>query len=124
MVLIPNMELPSRCSQCPMLQVDNNGTDYFCPLIINYIRKDDAEKSRDPACPMENHEWNELDSKCKSDVKILPDGENELDPCQYALVDKRNNCVVEILQCKKCGHIEIFWTDKDLHPECLDEDDE
>lgn len=121
MVLIPNMDLPSKCSQCPILQVDND-TDYFCPLTINYMRKDDVEKSRDPACPMENHEWNELDNKCKSDVKILPDGENELDPCQYALVDKRENCVVEILQCKKCGHIEIFWTDKDLHPECLDED--
>ena len=125
MVLLPNMDLPNRCITCPIL--DTNylvDGEYYCPLITKFMRKEDAEKSRDTDCPMVDHEWNELDNKCKSNVKIYPDGENELDPCQYVLVDRRKNCVVEILRCEKCGHIEILWTDKDLHPECLDEDDE
>lgn len=121
MVLIPNMQLPNSCSQCPILQVDNE-TDYFCPLIINYLRKEDVEKCRDPYCPMESHEWNELDNKCKSgEVKIYPDGENELDPCEYVLVDRRENCIVEVLQCQKCGHTEVIWTDKDAHPDMIDD---
>lgn len=114
------MDLPNTCASCPILITDNG--EHYCPMILKYIRKEDTLKGRDCECPMIAHEWNELDNKCKSDVTIYPDGEHELDPCQYVLVDRRENCVVEVLQCKKCGHIEILWTDKDLHPECVDED--
>lgn len=42
-------------------------------------------------------------------VTIKPDGINELDPCDYELIEKHGNVTVEILRCKKCGHIEILW---------------
>lgn len=56
-------------------------------------------------------------TKCESPVKIYPDGKNELDPCEYELVEKRRNCTVEVLKCKNCGHVEIIWTDNDKFPE-------
>lgn len=60
--------------------------------------------------------------KCGEDgVKIFPDGENELDMCQYDLVERHTNCTVEVLKCKKCGHVEVIWTNNDLHPEVLEE---
>lgn len=60
-------------------------------------------------------------NKCESPVKIYPDGKNELDPCEYELVEKRRNCTVEVLKCKKCGHVEIIWTDNDKFPEVEEE---
>lgn len=46
-------------------------------------------------------------------VTIKPDGINELDPCDYELMEKHRNVTVEILRCKKCGHIEILWHRQD-----------
>lgn len=42
-------------------------------------------------------------------VSIKPDGVNELDPCSYEILEAHRNVTVEILRCKKCGHIEILW---------------
>lgn len=42
-------------------------------------------------------------------MTIKPDGINELDPCSYELLEKHINVTVEVLRCKKCGHIEILW---------------
>ena len=42
-------------------------------------------------------------------VKVLPDGVNELDPCEYEEVERYRNVTVSILRCKKCGHISIGW---------------
>jgi hypothetical protein len=50
-------------------------------------------------------------SKCSfpGGITIKPDGVNELDPCEYELTEKYRNVTVEILRCKKCGHVEILW---------------
>ena len=42
-------------------------------------------------------------------MTIKPDGINELDPCEYEVVEKYRNVTVEVLLCKKCGNIEISW---------------
>lgn len=42
-------------------------------------------------------------------IVIKPNGEDELDPCRYELIEKHENVTVEILRCKKCGHVEILW---------------
>ena len=53
---------------------------------------------------------NTQQNKCSfGDVVIKPDGENELDPCIYKEIETVENCTVHVLQCKKCGHIEIMW---------------
>ena len=46
-------------------------------------------------------------------ITIKPDGVNELDPCRYELVEKHRNVTVEVLRCKKCGHVEIMWHRQD-----------
>ncbi len=46
-------------------------------------------------------------------VKILPDGKHELDPCIYKTLEEHKNATVRVLQCKKCGHIEIEWERQD-----------
>lgn len=43
------------------------------------------------------------------DVSIKPDGINEIDPCLYETVETHRNVTVEILRCKKCGHVEVLW---------------
>lgn len=52
-------------------------------------------------------------------VEIKPDGINELDPCIYEEIEVHHNVTVRVLQCKKCGHIEIVWerggTDENLN---------
>ena len=46
-------------------------------------------------------------------IIIKPDGENELDPCFYQLVEKWENVTIEISRCKNCGHYEISWYKQD-----------
>lgn len=46
-------------------------------------------------------------------ITIKPDGVNELDPCRYELVEKHRNVTVEVLRCKKCGHVEVVWYRQD-----------
>lgn len=50
-------------------------------------------------------------SKCvfSGGISIKPDGVNDLDPCEYELTEKYRNVTVEVLRCKKCGHVEILW---------------
>lgn len=49
--------------------------------------------------------------KCSdfSNIVIKPDGVNELDPCFYEVQEAYENVSIEILKCKKCGHITISW---------------
>lgn len=42
-------------------------------------------------------------------LTIRPDGINELDPCLYEEVKMVKHCTVHVLQCMRCGHIEISW---------------
>lgn len=48
-VVIPGMELPWYCSQCPMSTSDN-GYEYYCSL----LREDceDPDMKRNDTCPM------------------------------------------------------------------------
>ena len=45
----------------------------------------------------------------------LPDGMearidgHDIDPCLYEEVETIEHCTVHVLQCTKCGHIEIMW---------------
>lgn len=32
-----------------------------------------------------------------------------VDACDYELIQKVRNVTVEVLKCKKCGHVEILW---------------
>ena len=115
MVLIKNLNKPANCLACPFWLNTwlCDHSEITCPL----IEVDDTERYKCKTITRNN-------SGQKFQVVIKPDGENELDPCDYELVDKRNNCVVEVMRCRKCGHEEIWWTDKDRHPECLDEDED
>ena len=51
------------------------------------------------------------EKKCKfnSDIETLRIGDFEVDPCEYEEIETIYNCVVRILRCKRCGHIEIEW---------------
>lgn len=43
-------------------------------------------------------------------ITIRPDGVNVLDACEYVEIQRLRNVTVSILQCQKCGHIEIAWS--------------
>ena len=53
----------------------------------------------------------ETHQKCSfgNGVVIKPDGINELDPCRYEVMETHSNVTVEVLRCKRCGHVEILW---------------
>ena len=57
--------------------------------------------------------------KCKfkdengNPVTILPDGYHPLDACDYIEVARLKNVTISILQCRKCGHMEIAWERQD-----------
>jgi len=34
---------------------------------------------------------------------------HEIDPFLYEEIETIEHCTVHVLQCKKCGHIEIMW---------------
>ena len=55
-------------------------------------------------------------------ITYRPDGKNEIDPCQYELIEKHRNVTVEVLKCKKCGHVEIAWTRQEDTDDIEDED--
>ena len=42
-------------------------------------------------------------------ITVKPDGVHELDPCEYEAVEAYRNVTVEVLRCRRCGHIEITW---------------
>lgn len=45
----------------------------------------------------------------KDNIKIFPDGINELDPCLYETKEFYTNVNIEIVKCKKCGKMDIWW---------------
>lgn len=62
--------------------------------------------------------------KCSfGNVRICPDGENELDPCLYREVMKLKNVTVQILKCVKCGHVSIGWIRQPDTEEIEDDED-
>ena len=103
MIVINGIDKPGSCKNCK-----------FAGLICD-------ERNME-TCPIVAVEPDESSVKCESNVKITLDGENYVDPCQYEIIDRRENCVVEVLRCTKCGHIEVFWTDRDKHPDWVDEE--
>lgn len=42
-------------------------------------------------------------------VTIKPDGIHELDACDYEVMEVHENVTVEVLRCRKCGHVELSW---------------
>lgn len=50
-------------------------------------------------------------AKCQypEGITIKPNGEDELDACFYELMEKWENVTIEVLRCKRCGHVEILW---------------
>lgn len=55
-------------------------------------------------------------------VTVKPDGMHELDPHQYELDGIYTNVTVEILRCKKCGHVSIGWHRQENTEETVGED--
>lgn len=55
---------------------------------------------------MDKCEWKDANG---NPVTILPDGQHPLDPCEYVEIARLRNVTISVLQCKKCGHIEISW---------------
>lgn len=62
--------------------------------------------------------------KCKfpDGLTIKPDGIHDLDPCIYEVTETIRNVTVEILRCKRCGHIEISWRSQDDTERVVGED--
>lgn len=60
--------------------------------------------------------WNRrAEKKCRfpDGLTVKPDGENELDPCSYKVVEEYSNVTVRVLRCRKCGHTELEWERQD-----------
>lgn len=47
------------------------------------------------------------------ELKIKPDGTNELGPCICETIEQYGNITVTISKCIKCGHIDIPWQKQD-----------
>lgn len=53
---------------------------------------------------------NQNNHKCDmGNVKLVAPNGHEIDPCLYEVVEEHDNCHVEVLRCKYCGHVEISW---------------
>ncbi len=42
-------------------------------------------------------------------IEIRPDGVNLLDPCVYETIEYYTNVDIEIVRCKNCGNVEVWW---------------
>ena len=42
-------------------------------------------------------------------VSLRPDGVHEIDPCIYEEVERHSGCIVHVMRCRRCGHVEISW---------------
>ena len=42
-------------------------------------------------------------------ITIKPDGIHPLSPHQYVQEEHLKNVTVQVLRCKKCGHVSIGW---------------
>lgn len=47
--------------------------------------------------------------KCNNGGVEIRIGDTPIDPCDYELLEKHRNVTVEVLRCKKCGHVEVLW---------------
>lgn len=49
--------------------------------------------------------------KCRwgDGVDVKPDGVHSLDPCIYEEIETIEHCIVHVLQCVRCGHMEFTW---------------
>ena len=113
-----NLDIYSFCEDCPRfkatsttctaygdnesLWVTTNVTcenSELCGNLYNYLKKIFENKPHD-SCKCQPPEG----------VVIKPDGVNELDPCVYEVVETHKNATVNVLKCKKCGHVEIEWS--------------
>ena len=56
-----------------------------------------------------------IEMKCSfpDGITVKPDGVHDLDPCEYELTERHRNVTVEVLRCRKCGHVEISWLRQD-----------
>ena len=54
-------------------------------------------------------------------LTIKPDGQNELDPCFYDVVEEYRNVTVRVLRCRNCGRIELEWERQDNTEEITEE---
>ena len=56
-----------------------------------------------------------IEMKCSfpDGITVKPDGVHDLDPCEYELTERHRNVTVEVLRCRKCGHVEISWFRQD-----------
>lgn len=61
--------------------------------------------------------------KCRfpDGLTIKPDGQNELDPCFYDVVEEYRNVTVRVLRCRNCGRIELEWERQDNTEEITEE---
>lgn len=50
-------------------------------------------------------------SKCSTPdgVSLRLDGVHEVDPCLYEEIGRHSGCIVHVMRCRHCGHIEISW---------------
>lgn len=44
-----------------------------------------------------------------NEIIIKPDGENELDACEYVEISRLKNVTISILKCRRCGRISVGW---------------
>ena len=44
-----------------------------------------------------------------NEVTIKPDGENELEACDYVEISRLKNVTISILKCRRCGRIDVAW---------------
>lgn len=79
-------------------------TDLEMDLVIANTRIKQLEMELDDALARQS-------KKCSfgAGVTIKPDGIHELDACDYEVMEVRENVTVEVLRCRKCGHVEVSW---------------
>lgn len=47
--------------------------------------------------------------KFDGDIKIFPDGVNELSPHLFETIEYYKNVDVEVVKCKRCGEVSFRW---------------
>lgn len=104
-----NLNTYEFCDGCPFFEAETeklyaDGLVFSTEILCRHSNICNSLYSR-----LKNHAKEE---KCafKDGVVIKPDGVNELDPCVYEVVETHQNVTVNVLKCKKCGHIELEWS--------------
>lgn len=60
---------------------------------------------------MNPESWTFPEDKCKfpDGIRVKPNGKDDLDPCEYEVLETLKNVTIQILRCTKCGWVEISW---------------